>query len=140
LSPLEGTEAFDALADAVAARVLASLQASKPDNVIPLNAPRSKVITVGRLTIDEDRFEVFVDGVLVEGIKPQEFRLLRLLAINAGRVLNRPQILELAWPDDAYLTHDERVVDVMVHRLRKRLQDRASIRCVPRTGYKLVDR
>lgn len=141
LALLEGTSGIGVLADAVAQRVLASLRAA--EQVLPAqpNTTASvNIITVGSLSIDEDRHEVFVDGKLIDSVKPQEFRFLRLLALNAGRVLKRPQILELAWPEDAYLTVDERVVDVIVSRLRKRLGNGVKIRCVPRMGYKLVDR
>jgi two-component system, OmpR family, alkaline phosphatase synthesis response regulator PhoP len=50
-----------------------------------------------------------------------EFDLLAALARHAGRVLSREQLIEQVWGYDYY--GDERVVDVHVGRLRKKLED-----------------
>jgi DNA-binding response OmpR family regulator len=49
-----------------------------------------------------------------------EFRLLSVLAENAGRVLSRSSLLEHVW--DRGFFGDERIVDVHVRRLRKKLE------------------
>ncbi|WP_242665408.1 MULTISPECIES: response regulator transcription factor [unclassified Nocardioides] len=49
-----------------------------------------------------------------------EFRLLGVLAENAGRVLSRSSLLEHVW--DRGFFGDERIVDVHVRRLRKKLE------------------
>jgi DNA-binding response OmpR family regulator len=49
-----------------------------------------------------------------------EFRLLSVLADNAGRVLSRSSLLEHVW--DRGFFGDERIVDVHVRRLRKKLE------------------
>lgn len=49
-----------------------------------------------------------------------EFRVLGVLAENAGRVLSRTSLLEHVW--DRGFFGDERIVDVHVRRLRKKLE------------------
>ena len=49
-----------------------------------------------------------------------EYRLLSVLAENAGRVLSRSSLLEHVW--DQGFFGDERIVDVHVRRLRKKLE------------------
>jgi DNA-binding response OmpR family regulator len=49
-----------------------------------------------------------------------EFRLLAELAAHRGRVLSRPQLLQLVWDYDHL--GDDRLVDVTVRRLRVKLE------------------
>ncbi len=49
-----------------------------------------------------------------------EFRLLSVLSENAGRVLTREALLEHVW--DRGFFGDQRIVDVHVRRLRKKLE------------------
>jgi len=49
-----------------------------------------------------------------------EFRLLAELAVHLGRVLSRPQLLQLVWDYDHL--GDDRLVDVTVRRLRMKLE------------------
>ena len=58
-------------------------------------APATRVRVAG-LELDEDSYEVGRDGILI-ALTPTEFRLLRFLMLNAGRVLSRGQILDHAW-------------------------------------------
>lgn len=71
-----------------------------------------------------------------------EYRLLSVMAENAGRVLSRASLLEHVW--DGGFFGDERIVDVHVRRLRKKLEKDPS---TPRTlvtvrglGYRLDTR
>jgi DNA-binding response OmpR family regulator len=68
-----------------------------------------------------------------------EYRLLSVMAENAGRVLSRSSLLEHVWEDGFF--GDERIVDVHVRRLRKKME---SDPAAPRTlvtvrglGYRL---
>ncbi len=54
-------------------------------------------------------------------LTPIEFALLYALARHAGRVLSREQLIEHVWGLDYY--GDERVVDVHIGRLRKKIED-----------------
>jgi two-component system KDP operon response regulator KdpE len=71
--------------------------------------PDEPVITVGPVKIDQARHEVTVDGALVH-LTPIEFRLLAVLARNAGKVLTHRQLLNDVWgPRSTHQTHYLRV-------------------------------
>jgi two-component system, OmpR family, response regulator len=53
-------------------------------------------LRVGGLELDDDSHEVRRDGTLI-ALTPTEFKLLRFLMLNAGRVLSRGQILDHVW-------------------------------------------
>ena len=56
-------------------------------------------LRVGDLVIDEDAHEVKRAGVDID-LSPTEFKLLRYLVINAGRVVSKMQILDHVWEYD----------------------------------------
>ncbi len=69
---------------------------------------------------------------------PTEFRLLRHLLQNPGRVFSREQLLDAVWGRDVYV--EPRTVDVHIRRLRKALNDSNEtdlIRTVRSAGYAL---
>ncbi|MCA9918741.1 MAG: response regulator transcription factor [Anaerolineales bacterium] len=69
-----------------------------------------------------------------------EFQVLLELAKNAGRVLTRDQLLALVWGSDYF--GNDRVVDVYVGQVRRKLQDATGqllIETVRGIGYKFVD-
>jgi DNA-binding response OmpR family regulator len=74
----------------------------------------------GSLLVDFARREATIDGHLVD-LTTNEFMALALLAKNAGRVLNRDQILEYlrGMECDAF----NRSVDITISRLRQKLND-----------------
>jgi two-component system, OmpR family, alkaline phosphatase synthesis response regulator PhoP len=73
-----------------------------------------------RLRIDPAAHQAWKDGVPVE-LTAIEFNLLLALARHRGRVLSREQLIEQVWGYDYY--GDERVVDVHLARLRKKIED-----------------
>ncbi len=69
---------------------------------------------------------------------PTEFRLLRHLLENQGRVFSREQLLDMVWGRDVYV--EPRTVDVHIRRLRKAINsadDSDLIRTVRAAGYAL---
>jgi two-component system OmpR family response regulator len=56
-------------------------------------------LRVADLELDEDSHEVRRGGTLI-ALTPTEFRLLRFLMLNAGRVLSKGQILDHVWDYD----------------------------------------
>ncbi|RKS73632.1 two-component system OmpR family response regulator [Actinomadura pelletieri DSM 43383] len=86
------------------------------------------------LEIDEDTYEVRRGGLLVD-LTPTEFKLLRYLLLNAGRVLTKRQILDHVWQYD--FGGGDGVVQTYVSYLRRKLDDRDPrlIHTVPRVGY-----
>jgi phosphate regulon transcriptional regulator PhoB len=93
------------------ARVRAVLRrAEAPDGVGPSN-----VFERGRLRIDFDRHEAWLDGRSLE-LSLREFQLLGFFVRNPNRVYDRLTILDLVWGNDTYV--EPRTVDVHVRRLR----------------------
>jgi len=97
-------------------------------------------VLIHGIEIDPARRRVRVEGRDVE-LTDQEFRLLHLLATNAGIVFSREALLAKIWRGDTYVT--VRSVDTLVKRLRRRVEaDPANPRfllTVWGVGYKFPD-
>ena len=93
-------------------------------------------VTVGDLTLDDDAHRVWRGEREIE-LSPTEFRLLRYLMRNAGRVLSRAQIIEHVW-DYGYAIEPSGV-ETYISYLRRKLDDRDArlIRTVRGVGYAL---
>jgi DNA-binding winged helix-turn-helix (wHTH) protein len=95
----------------------------------------------GRLRIDFDAYEVFVDGEKVH-LFLREFELLCFFVRSPNRVFDRTQILQLVWGRDTGI--DPRTIDVHVRRLRTRIErDDAHpelVLTVRGVGYKFDER
>lgn len=83
-----------------------------------LNKPESKILTIGNLTIDPERFIVKVDDNNVILAK-KEFELLYLLATKPGRVFLRNEILNQVWGNDVIV--GDRTIDVHIRKVRQKL-------------------
>jgi DNA-binding response OmpR family regulator len=94
----------------------------------------------GRLRLDPATREYALAGQRTGRLTPGEARLLLALARRPGMVMTREQLLDAVArrPDDVF----ERVVDVHVANLRRKLGDSAAdpwlIETVPQAGYRLV--
>lgn len=110
------------------ARVRAVLRRTRP------SPPERARLSFADLEIDEDTYEVRRGGVLVE-LTPTEFKLLRYLMLNSGRVLSKRQILDHVWEYD--FGGSDGVVQTYVSYLRRKVDDRDPrlIHTVPRVGY-----
>jgi two-component system alkaline phosphatase synthesis response regulator PhoP len=98
--------------------------------------PQAAALVIGDLVIDPARREVLVHGQMVK-MRMKEFDLLWVLAEHKGYVLNRDQLLDLAWGYDYY--GQSRTVDMHVSQLRHKLAgSRVHIETVIGVGYKLV--
>lgn len=88
------------------------------------------------LVIDPARREVRIAGKLLD-LRTQEFEVLFALAQNAGLVLTREKLLDLAWGYDFY--GQTRTVDVHIGQLRRKLSNsQVRIETITGVGYKLV--
>jgi two-component system OmpR family response regulator len=97
--------------DELLGRIRAVLKRTRSD------APGSQ-LRVADLELDEDAHEVRRAGAPVE-LTPTEYRLLRFLMVNAGRVVSKGQILNQVWeygPD-----RDGSVVEPAVSYLRRKV-------------------
>lgn len=91
-----------------------------------------------RLAIDDAAFRATLDGQRVD-LTPVEFRLLRALARDPGRVLGREALLDVLYADHRVVT--DRTVDSHVKNLRRKLAEVCAgeelIRSVYGVGYTL---
>ncbi|MCO6451558.1 MAG: response regulator transcription factor [Caldilineales bacterium] len=86
--------------------------------------PDNETLNFHHVRIDVGARLVWADGSAVD-LTPIEYDLLQALARHRGHVLSREQLIEQVWGYDYY--GDERVVDVHIGRLRKKLELSADI-------------
>ncbi|MFB8211919.1 MULTISPECIES: response regulator transcription factor [unclassified Streptomyces] len=93
----------------------------------------SPVVTVGALRMDTAARRLHLDGEEI-ALTAKEFAVLEQLALRAGQVVSKAEILEHVW-DFAY-DGDPNIVEVYVSTLRRKL-GAAAIRTVRGAGYRL---
>jgi DNA-binding response OmpR family regulator len=99
---------------------------------------RIPAIAVGDLTVDPGSRRALRGDVEIE-LTAKEFAVLEHLALNAGQVISKAQIMEHVW-DFAY-DGDPNIVEVYVSALRRKLDapfGRRSIQTVRGAGYRLA--
>ena len=94
-----------------------------------------QILQWGELRLDLSRKQLFRDEVPV-ALTTAEFGLLSLLALADGRVLTRDEIMSELHGIDADIY--SRAIDVLISRLRQKLQRPEMIRTVRGSGYQLV--
>ena len=113
------------------ARLRALIRRGAPDH-------RGEVLEVGDLRIDPRARRVTRDGRDLE-LTAREMAVLEVLALNAGQVVSRTELLKQVW-DEQY-DGSQNVVDVYVGYVRKKLElpsdDRRIIRTVRGVGFVL---
>jgi len=90
----------------------------------PTEAPPR--LTFADLELDEETHEVWRGGTRVS-LSPTEFKLLRYLMLNAGRVLSKSQILDHVWNYD--FRGDDNIVESYISYLRRKV-DRTEPRLI----------
>jgi len=95
---------------------------------------RSSKLILADLELDDDAHEVRRAGVVIE-LTPTEYRLLRYLLANAGRVLTRNQILDHVWDYD--FGGEASVLETYVSYLRRKIDrfDPPLVQTVRGVGY-----
>lgn len=97
-----------------------------------------KLLTVGRIKLNLSSYIALIDENNIN-LTVTEFRLLKSLMEFPGHVKTREQLIENAYPDDAYVS--DRNVDCHIKRLRKKINkvapDLNAINTVYGLGYKL---
>lgn len=91
-----------------------------------------KVIQIGNVTIDPEKYMVSINGIPVVLAK-KEFELLYMLAFNPGRVFLRNEILNQVWGRDVIV--GDRTIDVHIRKIRQKL-GLDCITTVKGVGYK----
>jgi DNA-binding response OmpR family regulator len=102
--------------------LVARVQAAARRGVRGQEQQRGEAIEIEELRIDPREVQAYVDGENA-GLTPTEFRLLYTLALDAGRVATRDELLQKIWGRRA--AHRDRTVDVFVRRLRDKIDRRA---------------
>ncbi len=104
----------------------------------PTETTPTDVLTIGALRIDPAAREVHLHDQPV-ALTPTEFDLIAALATNPRVVLSRRQLIEAVW-GPAWVG-DERMIDVHIRNLRRKLGDDATeprfIRTIRRAGYRI---
>ena len=100
------------------------------------SAAASNLLVFEDLELDEDAHEVRRAGEPIE-LTPTEYRLLRYLMVNAGRVLTRNQLLDHVW--DYSFGGDSSVLETYISYLRRKVDrfDPPLIQTVRSVGYVL---
>lgn len=115
-------------------RVEAVLRRSKGSTNQP---EEKKQFTLGKYEFDYPAQKLTFGGESTS-LTTKEAELLKLLALNKNRVLEREIALKLIWGNDNYFTG--RSMDVFITKLRKYLKDDPTVEIVNvhGTGYKLM--
>ena len=108
----------------VVARVKANLRKVEATNESENNTHKNEdkkeekketLIKVGSLVLDLEKYEVHIDGKVIN-LTLREFEVLKFLAQQPGQVVTREALLERVWGYEYY--GDIRTVDVTVRRIR----------------------
>ncbi|KIF76753.1 transcriptional regulator [Streptomyces sp. 150FB] len=98
------------------------------------SAGASPVLRIGALSVDTSTRRVF-RGETEVALTAKEFAVLEQLAVRAGQVVGKPEILEHVW-DFAY-DGDPNIIEVYISALRRKI-GAAAIQTVRGAGYRLV--
>ncbi len=130
---------FDAGADdyitkSIRPKVLASrVKALLRRNVKDFDSVGS--IEIGNLQINPEKYQVFLDGGIVE-MPRKEFELLHLLASKPGKVWSRDSIMDRVWGTEVIV--GGRTIDVHIRKIREKIgQD--CIKTIKGVGYKFEE-
>lgn len=100
-------------------------------------ADDAKVLEVNGIRMDVEHHRVEVGSALIE-LTATEFRLLKLLLEECGKVQTREKLLQKVWNYENDI--ETRTVDTHMRRLREKLGEEASwLETVRGVGYRLVE-
>jgi DNA-binding response OmpR family regulator len=118
--------------------LVARVQAVARRGTRPEQEQRGEAVEIEELRIDPREVQAYVNGESAD-LTPTEFRLLYALALEAGRVVTRDELLQRIWGRRE--THRDRTVDVFVRKLREKIDKRSTDHTFIQTrygvGYKL---
>ena len=99
---------------------------------------RSNVFQTGGLMIEDDSKRVTVDGEDIH-LTPVQYKILRLLTANAGRVFSIEEIYEKVWKEPAF--NPENTVTVHIRKIREKIEinpkEPTYLKVVWGVGYKV---
>ncbi|MEM8638799.1 MAG: response regulator transcription factor [Cyanobacteria bacterium P01_G01_bin.54] len=107
--------------------------------MVVANAQPRQLIA-GQITIDPQQRQVWVDEELVP-FTTLEFDLLNFLVAHPNEAMSRAQLISAVWAYDESSVGDQRVVDVHIGQIRKKIesekQNLAQIKTIRGFGYRL---
>ena len=99
---------------------------------------KKDIYSTGDLKIYSDTFEVYKGDRKIE-LNPKEFKILKLLISNAGRVFTKKQIYEQVW-EDVYIGDSNNIMVHLSH-IREKIEDDPQnpvyIKTIRGIGYKI---
>lgn len=99
---------------------------------------KSNLFQSGGLVIDDESKKVTVDGVEVH-LTPVQYKIVKLLTANAGRVFTIEEIYEKVWKEPAF--NPENTVTVHIRKIREKIEINPSepkyLKVVWGVGYKV---
>jgi len=98
---------------------LEAAHATAKENENKKEEKKDTTIKVGSLVLDLEKYEVHIDGKIIN-LTLREFEVLKFLASQPGQVVTREALLERVWGYEYY--GDIRTVDVTVRRIRERIE------------------
>lgn len=101
----------------VSARVQAQLR--RFYNLNPKISNENKIIIIGRISLDTFNIAVKVDEEEV-ALTSFEYRILKLLMENSGKIFTKREIFELVWEDDYF--GDDNTIMVHISNLREKIE------------------
>ena len=104
------------------------------------NGDRATVLRFGVFELDTESEQLLKNGLAIK-LKPQPFKLLKLLVNEAGRVVTREEIRAALWSGDTFVDFDQGV-NFAIKQVREALDDDSErslyIQTVPKRGYRFV--
>ncbi|SDE33004.1 two-component system, OmpR family, KDP operon response regulator KdpE [Paenibacillus sp. UNCCL117] len=107
------------------------------------SSANESLLRIGELTIDLSQRLVELHGERIK-LTPTEYELLRILAINAGKVVTQHQLLQQVWGIHNNEQPDSHYLRVYIGHLRKKLEEDSTqpkwIVTEPGIGYRFLSR
>src|SRR5262245_37710959 len=104
------------------------------------NGDKATVLRFGVFELDTESEQLLKNGLAIR-LKPQPFKLLKLLVNEAGRVVTREEIRAALWTGDTFVDFDQGV-NFAIKQVREALNDPADrplyIQTVPKRGYRFI--
>ncbi len=92
----------------------------------------SSIFQAGNITIDREKYLVFIDNTEIQ-LARKEFELLNMLASKPGKVFSRDTILAQVWDEEVIV--GERTIDVHIRKIREKTGTDC-IKTIKGVGYK----
>lgn len=94
-------------------------------------------IKCGNLLLDEDN-ATLQDGGKNIALSALEYKILRLLMLNSGRIIKRERLLDEIWDSSGHVVSDN-TLTVYIKRIRNKISSHSSIETIKGIGYRMVN-